>query len=1549
MSVNSRMACLLVVVLCTAALALPEDPVTMITGARAARLVGPRPTGGARALDIRADKPGFGAAGTVPGLWDRGGLFGRWRPQDEIVALRAENAKTFDNHDGTRTRVICGPLHRRDADGCWVDLPEREIVARYEEQHARHQTWPKKGATDDGWSPAAWFVYYNYYETQSIYLSSEVSFSGSITWVGFLADGGGYADTLDLCRTWLHDTSISRFTGNNWSTPPTGTMVLPAAGYATLTIPNLGPGPYVCSLQVNPHHDASRNLMYSFRNWGTYENYYNLYYTHTQSEYRSKWAYSDNGMPTNLTRCYERPDIYITFIPDSTPVDVAVVGCGTYSYPLVVGTTDTVYCRVTNNGTTAASGVQVNGYINGSSIGTQTVTLGARGVDTALVRFAFTTPAFDASLLDFGFGAHHPSDTSHYNDSARFDDWSFPAETYKAQGFDYITSFPPSGWVRVNADGGTQQWGQSYSVPEGGEHSGRYFAVSVSEGTSLRNDDWLVTDAITPAEWYADTLGFFYRAWSSSLAESLEVWVMRSQSPAGAVDCIYGSRSAVTNWTQIKRSLDAYDGQTIYIGFRNRGLAEMALALDDVWFQRHFVVVHDVDATVIDSPTGTVDSGATVPVRAHVANRGNQSEAFSVRFRIAGAGYDQTVNNVMVAPGDTVTVDFPDWTVTTGPGTFAMRCSTQLAGDMNPGNDTADGSVNVHTLHDVDATVINSPTGIVDSNTTVPVQAQVMNRGNQSETFSVRFYISGAGYDQTVNNVNVASGGTVTVDFPDWTVAAGRGTFAMRCSTRLVGDMYPGNDTANGSVAVRIHDVDVTTISSPSAPVDSGETVPVRAQVLNRGSVQETFSVRFYVGGAGYDHTVNNVTAGSGSSVYVNFPNWTADVRGGNYAMRCSTRLAGDMNPGNDTADRTVHIAVRDIGVFAIIAPADSTVDGSTVTPEVAIANYGTEALLTDVHLAILDSAGTVIYDETQSNVEIPAGGLDSLAFLSQWTASPFGEYTVEATTLVDDMHPENNAIIQPFTVVPSGTFDATVAAIIAPVGDIDTGTAIAPSALVANAGTLTATFDVAFYIVREDGQVYEDVKAVTALPPGASARVDFAEWPGPHAAGSYATRCTTRLGRDANLDNDCAVGAFTVTARAHWLPGWHEVAHLPEGAPAKPVKDGGWVAYHAGNGLIYAAKGNKQLSFYAYDPLADTWTTKASQPGGASRRLPYKGGHGCSDGTSSIYVTRGNSTFEFYRYDVAGDSWTTLENVPEGSNKVKGGTDMAYVEYQDSGYVYLLKGYKNEFYRYSTVSGHWQTLAPAPATVSMKYDKGSFLTSDNSGRIYVHQSKYNKLYAYDLATAAWSTELLAGMPLVSHITGRTKKSKDGGTAAWSNGSIYALKGGNTQEYYRYYPLGDTWHELDTLPQYTAYTGKKKKVKAGADMSSYADGIVFALKGNKTYEFWRWVEPTRALGAHPTRDGAAASGRMAIGNCRVSIAPNPLSGSRMLHVVTTGPLGRSTTIVIYDALGRLVLTRPLGRLTDAHVDVRSLSAGVYLVKLTTADGSLASLKLVVER
>jgi hypothetical protein len=287
---------------------------------------------------------------------------------------------------------------------------------------------------------------------------------------------------------------------------------------------------------------------------------------------------------------------------------------------------------------------------------------------------------------------------------------------------------------------------------------------------------------------------------------------------------------------------------------------------------------------------------------------------------------------------------------------------------------------------------------------------------------------------------------------------------------------------------------------------------------------------------------------------------------------------------------------------------------------------------------------------------------------------------------------------------------------------------------------------------------------------------------------------------------------------------------------------------------------------------------------------------------------------------------------------KVKGGTDIVWVGSSATGHAYLLKGGKNEFYRYHPDGDGWKALADAPGGADRKWDKGSWLAYDGANTIYAHKAAYNEFYAYDIANGVWSAPL-AGMPFVGR-SGKELKSGDGGCGVFLDGSIYALKGDKTQEFWKYTIATNSWSEEDSLPRGV----KDKAVGPGADIVA-AGARLYATKGNESNELWQLFPGVSLFGA--SQPGGALAGTTAVAP-GMSISPNPLaSGFVVLHYGL--PKAGAAELSVYNVAGQRVKAKTLvlGRSGSASLDLRQLANGVYLVKLESGSSSLTR-KLIIE-
>ena len=948
---------------------------------------------------------------------------------------------------------------------------------------------------------------------------------------------------------------------------------------------------------------------------------------------------------------------------------------------------------------------------------------------------------------------------------------------------------------------------------------------------------------------------------------------------------------------------------------------------NDVAVDSVFVQGGDVSVRAIYAPTGVVEYGTSVTPRCSVYNFSSWA-LYGVPVYMQIGGYlDNTT--VDLAPNGSAIASFVNWSAAP-PGSHGVVSFTLMSGDENVHNDTATGTVWVRG-RDIGVTAILSPPDSVDQGATVPVQARVRNyRDAAVPTFPVLMRI-GATYSHSVDVAGLAPNESLVVNFPDWNPAV-LGWSVMKCTLSVSGDTWFSNDTLRDSVFVRGPDVGATAILAPTGTYVPGAVVTPRAEVRNFRSVAQNVPVRMYIG-AGYQYDTTVALAGSATDTAV-FGDWTANPPG-QVIVKCSTMLSTDVNPPNDWVTDTVFVAQHDVACLRIATPVGVVDSGTNVAPEAWLRNYGNTAetfncrmtlgsFYVDVQSVTLAADDSVLQGFT--NVDLNQRGT--------WAA-------ICTTMLAGDMVESNDMKVDSFTVRVS---DVAALAIVVPSDTVDSGTVLVPELRVANLGNLAETFWTHFLMQPVLGSVFYEDSLELTLAAAAESVVQF----GPSAAvaqlGSWRARGWVSLG-DQHPANDTAVKSFYVPGHGgvHWPHGWVEVQSMPLQPSSKQVKDGGSLTAmeDTAGPLIYGIKGAKTADFYSYDYSTNKWTMRKPVPPGREAKLPYKGARVCADGAGRVFLTKGNNTLGFWRYTAADSSWTQLEDVPLGTmrKRVKGGTDLVFVDKHDSGFVYMLKGYKNEFYRYNILRDTWETLPLAPQGASIKWDNGSFLVMGGEHTIYAHKAKYNELWKYDTDRDTWAGRL-NGMPLFNS-QGRRKKSKDGGAGAWFSGQIYAFKGGNTQEFWRYVAARDSWYESDTIP-IVGSTGKKKRVKNGGDLvyNAYA---IWALKGNRTVEFWRYGllddGENLPLAQTPERSGATAAGLTPAG-WHFAVVPNPLAGSGALRFSVPYPTVLSARL--YDASGRLAAEPVLSRvaLGSGVLNLRTegLSSGVYLLRLDAGRG-----------
>ncbi|GEM_PF-1096282 len=929
---------------------------------------------------------------------------------------------------------------------------------------------------------------------------------------------------------------------------------------------------------------------------------------------------------------------------------------------------------------------------------------------------------------------------------------------------------------------------------------------------------------------------------------------------------------------------------------------------------------HDVGVSRIICPTGEVPPGPTNP-KVYVKNYGAFTETdFPVIFWIEQLKEPVYADTVKVAeviePGDSALITFRSWHA--GLGAYKATSWSRLTDDVNPQNDSSTTLFEV-IRHDVATSGIIAPSGEIGVGFPITPKAIVKNLGSVNENFPVVFQILSTEtivYGDT-QNVSLPVGKTDTVEFKDW-IPTVIGDYNTKTWTNLSTDQDQSNDTTKGEVRVvpEVHrDVGVVSIIYPTGNVPPGNIQP-RVKVKNYGNVQEpSFKVFFFIHTAPdqeYTDSLEVQNLSPQMEYIATFTSWLALP--GNYTTLCSTYLAEDENPVNDTlrGSFTVFHYAKDCGVTEILYPSGNIEPGTQVRPRIKVHNFGDNSETFKAYFRIY-SGPEPFYTDSVDVELLPPNTTRELTFTS-WLAVSGSYEGVANTVLPGDENPTNDTLRKPFTVLRYN-YDVGPTRIVSPIGIIQQGNVI-PSCTVYNFGNRIANFKVFFIINSGLDVVYYDSAEVTNLAPDRATKVSFKVWSA--TIGNYQTLTYTQWSLDENRTNDSLKG--TVIVRSV-LFGWGKVGDVVPRAPDnKRIKSGGGMT-KCGN-YLYILKGNNTRSFYKYLPEASAAQIEDTVPLGEKNKRVKKGSGITSDGQRYIYIVKGGNTREFFRYDTQrGETiWKTLLDVDPGPNNkaLKNGTAIAYTP----GYVYLLKGSNTkEFYRYIISEDRWEVRNGPPRAKGFK--DGSCLVAYDDTLLYLLGDRYNNFYRYNTKTNTWDS--LKPMPLSHPQLNRNKKVKEGAALTVLDGKIYAFKGGNTGEFWVYYPIGDSWKGKAMIPK----EPDGKLVKGGAALVTFGQAI-WALKGNNTVSIWKYIEPPTCLFSQLPNEGSAGEISEVKKEFGVKSRTNPTTPVTIFYNLPTREV---VTLRIYNSLGELVYSE---KTNQGFFSVRKLPPGIYILRFSVS-------------
>ncbi len=612
----------------------------------------------------------------------------------------------------------------------------------------------------------------------------------------------------------------------------------------------------------------------------------------------------------------------------------------------------------------------------------------------------------------------------------------------------------------------------------------------------------------------------------------------------------------------------------------------------------------------------------------------------------------------------------------------------------------------------------------------------------------------------------------------------------------------------------------------------------------------------------------------------------------------------------------------KDICVTSIMSPVGTIDSSSAITPRVKVMNNGSA----NETFSVTYKIGNV-YTSTRSKM-VRVGVEDTVNFLP-WVPVRGTHIITCSTYLAGDQILENNKLTDSVT---TKVRDIGVVSIDNPATIIEsTGAEIIPSIRIKNYGTNQETFSITF---RINNTPVNQTRIKTLLA-GEEDTMNFMAWL--PTRGNFRARCSTYVLNDAIKTNDTLSKSILVImpGTSAWLPR----QNILPGIKNKAVKSGGSMVLGRQN-RIYALKGNNTRDFYFYDCERDAWTALESIPDNPiNKKRVNKGAALVYNSDSSpdlIYAVKGNKTNEFWAYNIDTHTWVQKSQIPLGNNlvKIKAGTGISYLKNRTEQFIYLLKGSgTTEFYAYHCQADTWKRdLAQAPiGPYSKPFKDGSCMTTDGNNYLYVLKGggKNNEFYRYDMLLNSWST--MESLPAYSAITTKKTKVKDGAALCYDGDSlIYAVKGGNNQEFWQYDIMQNRWSELDTIPKGTS----GKKIGSGSSLV-YVNNLVYALKGNKTYELWMYAAGTSSsfIRTMPiTNKTELTDGNM--NRYNLCVSPNPLNHNSKINFVLTEKT--KIQLALYNSNGQLIDVLINTQLDSGNYSIPfitgKLTKGVYILK-----------------
>ena len=203
-----------------------------------------------------------------------------------------------------------------------------------------------------------------------------------------------------------------------------------------------------------------------------------------------------------------------------------------------------------------------------------------------------------------------------------------------------------------------------------------------------------------------------------------------------------------------------------------------------------------------------------------------------------------------------------------------------------------------------------------------------------------------------------------------------------------------------------------------------------------------------------------------------------------------------------------------------------------------------------------------------------------------------------------------------------------------------------------------------------------------------------------------------------------------------------------------------------------------------------------------------------------NIFVMRGGGDVDFWKFTPATDSWTVLADVPTGVNT---GSDLCVGESSDVLYA-TVGGTTKKFYKYRISTNTWE----ARKDLSDTSGAGSSIVSNGTSVFYLRANASTDFFIYTIGDGSfdaggWGGGANTGIGNIPTYGGNVGNGAD---MVWDgNNYIYSLKGGATQNWFRYTIDSNTWTAMTNF-SFTAVNAPTSAI--------FYNGAMYIFYGSST-------------------------------------------------------------------------------------------------------------------